>query len=313
LQVHYWTHGRIGSFVLRAPMTLGHESSGIVHSVGSAVKSLSPGDRVALEPGVPCRRCEPCKSGAYNLCADMAFASTPPYDGTLCKYYALPADFCYKLPAGVSLEAGALVEPTAVAVHVVRQGEIKPGHSVVVFGAGPVGLLCAAVARGFGAGKVVVVDIVQKRLDFAQDWVKGGVGTYVPSKDLSAMENAQKLLEQNGLGDGADVVLEASGAPPSAQTAVWVARKGGYYVQAGMGPDDITFPIMGLCSKELTAKGSFRYKEGDYKLAVELIANGTVDAEKLISSKVSFDKAEEAFGSVKRGEAIKALIEGVKD
>ena len=121
-------------------MTLGHESSGTIHAIGCAVKGLVPGDSVAMEPGVPCRRCSSCKSGQYNLCNDMAFASTPPYDGTLCKYYSLPADFCYKLPQNVSLEAGALVEPTAVAVHVVRQGSVTAGNTVIVFGAGPVGL-----------------------------------------------------------------------------------------------------------------------------------------------------------------------------
>ena len=162
-------------------MVLGHESAGVVDRVGSSVTTLQPGDRVAMEPGVPCRRCSPCKSGFYNLCADMQFAATPPYDGTLAKYYALPADYCYKLPDHVSTEAGALVEPTSVAVHVVKQGGVKPGDNVVVFGAGPVGVLCAGVSRAFGAASVTVVDVQEARLEFAKGWVAGGCSTFIPS------------------------------------------------------------------------------------------------------------------------------------
>lgn len=148
--VHYWQHGAIGHFAVKDPMVLGHESAGTVIQVGSAVKFLVPGDRVALEPGYPCRRCDGCLAGRYNLCPDIIFAATPPYDGTLTGFWAAPADFCYKLPEHVSLQQGALIEPLAVAVHIVKQAGISPGTSVVVMGAGPVGLLCAAVARSFG-------------------------------------------------------------------------------------------------------------------------------------------------------------------
>ena len=293
-------------------MVLGHESSGIIESVGSEVKNLKAGDRVAMEPGVPCRHCPHCKGGFYNLCPDMAFASTPPFDGTLAKVYRLPGDFCYKLPDDVSLEAGALVEPTAVAVHVVRQGGVNAGHNVVIFGAGPVGLLIAGVSRAYGANKIVVVDIQESRLQFAKDWVKGGCTTYVSQK-ISAEDNANKIIEENGLGEGADVVIDASGAEPSVQTGLKVVRKGGTYVQAGMGKDQVNFPILEVCTREVRVMGSFRYKEGDYALAVKMIANGQLDVERLISKKVSFGDAEEAFGEVKEGKGIKVLIEGVKD
>ncbi|KXS93318.1 hypothetical protein AC579_7162, partial [Pseudocercospora musae] len=114
--VHYWVHGEIGHFVVKSPMVLGHESSGIVSEVGDGVTTVKKGDRVAMEPGIPCRRCVNCKSGKYNLCPEMAFAATPPFDGTLAKYYCLPEDFCYKLPQHISLEEGALLEPLSVGV-----------------------------------------------------------------------------------------------------------------------------------------------------------------------------------------------------
>lgn len=288
-------------------MVLGHESAGTVVEVGDQVTSLKPGDAVAIEPGYPCRRCHDCLAGHYNLCPEMAFAATPPIHGTLTGLWSAPADFCYKLPEGVSLQEGAMIEPLAVAVHIVKQATITPGQSVVVMGAGPVGLLCAAVARAYGASKVVSVDIVQSKLDFARGFA--ATHTYA-SQRVSAEENARNIRELAGLPRGADVVIDASGAEPSIQTSLHTVRTGGTYVQGGMGKPDITFPIMALCLKEVTAKGSFRYGAGDYALAVELVATGKVDVKKLITAVVSFDKAEEAFRKVKEGEAIKVLIAG---
>lgn len=209
-------------------MVLGHESAGIVHSVGDKVKTLKVGDRVAMEPGVPCRRCIRCKDGKYNLCPDMAFAATPPYDGTLARYYTLPEDFCYKLPENMSLEEGALIEPTAVAVHITRQASIKPGDSVVVFGAGPVGLLCCAVAKAYGAKKIVTVDINDERLKFA---LKFAANASFKSARVSAEENAKNMIQECDLGAGADVIIDASGAEPCIQTAIHALRMGGTYVQ----------------------------------------------------------------------------------
>jgi len=307
--VHYWQHGRIGHFVVNDPMVLGHESAGTVLEVGPKVKSLKKGDQVAMEPGIPCRHCVRCKEGKYNLCPDMAFAATPPYDGTLAKYYVLPEDFCFKLPEGMTLEEGALMEPLAVAVHITKQSGLKHGDTIVIYGAGPVGLLCCAVAKAMGASKVIAVDINTERLDFAKSFA--ATSTFVPSK-VSAAENAQKLKDENGLSSGADVAIDASGAEPSVQSAIHVLRMGGSYVQGGMGRDEITFPIMAACTKELKLSGSFRYGSGDYAMAVDLCSSGKIDVKKLISRKVNFEDAEQAFEDVKAGKAIKVLIEGPK-
>lgn len=288
-------------------MTLGHESAGTVAEVGSAVRSVKAGDRVALEPGAPCRHCEPCLSGHYNLCIDMKFAATPPYDGTLTGFYVAPEDFCYKLPEHVTLQEGALVEPLAVAIHIVKQAVIVPGQSVIVMGAGPVGLLCCAVAKAFGASKVVAVDIQPSRLEFAKEYA--ATHTFTPER-VAAEDNAARLKKEVGLPDGADVVIDASGAEPSIQSSIHAARRGGTYVQGGMGKPDITFPIMTMCINELTMKGSFRYGSGDYKLAVELVASGKVDVKKLITGTVKFEDAEQAFKDVKAGKGIKCLIAG---
>jgi D-xylulose reductase len=237
----------------------------------------------------------------------MRFAATPPYDGTLAKYYRLPEDFCYKLPESVSLEEGALVEPLAVGVHITRQGNIKPGNSVVVFGAGPVGLLCMAVAKAFGASKIVSVDINEDRLQFAHKYA----ATHLfRSARVSAQENAANLIKECELGLGADVIIDASGAEPCIQTAIHALRVGGTYVQGGMGKDEITWPIAAMCSKELTVKGSFRYSQGDYELAVKLLETGEVKVQDLITGTVEFEEAEKAFESVRKAEGIKTLIKG---
>lgn len=305
--VHYWLHGAIGDFVVKSPMVLGHESAGTIVEIGPAVTSLKVGDRVALEPGYPCRRCAQCMSGKYNLCPEMVFPATPPYDGTLTGFWKAPDDFCYKLPETMTIQEGALCEPLAVAVHIARQVGIKPGDSVVVMGAGPIGLLCAGVAKAFGASIVTSVDIVESKLKFAKDFC--ATHTYL-SQRVSARENAQNILDLIGLPGGADIVIEASGVESSIQASVYVVRNGGTYLQGGMGKADVNFPIMALCAKEVTAHGSFRYGAGDWKIAVDLVASKKVDVRRLISEIVEFKDAEKAFNKVKEGQVIKILIAG---
>ncbi|KAF9774826.1 hypothetical protein IL306_007130 [Fusarium sp. DS 682] len=237
----------------------------------------------------------------------MVFAATPPYHGTLTGFWVAPYDFCYKLPQTVSLQEGAMIEPLAVAVHIIRQAQVTPGNSVVIMGTGPVGLLCGAVARAFGASKIIGIDIVQSKLEFAKELAF--THTYL-SQRLSAQDNAAAILDKCDLEQGADVVIDASGAEISIQTSLYVVKTGGVYVQGGMGKADITFPIMAMCQKEVTAKGSFRYGPGDYELAIELVSSGRVPAKKLISGVVDFNQAEDAFKKVKQGQVVKILIAG---
>jgi D-xylulose reductase len=214
-------------------MVLGHESSGIVFAAGSeAAKTHKKGDPVAMEPQIPCRRCARCRSGHYNLCPDIKFAATPPVDGTLARYYKLPVDFCHKLPDGMKLEHGALCEPASVAVHACREANVGAGSKVVVFGAGPVGLLSCGVAKAMGAGTVVVVDVNNERLDFAKKYAD--VQTFKTEKGESVEDSAERLKKECGLGDGADAVLEATGAEPCIRIGCNVLRGRGIFCQIGM-------------------------------------------------------------------------------
>lgn len=301
---------------------MGHEASGKIHSIGSAVTQCSPGDRVAIEPGTPCRFCNPCKAGKYNLCRKIRFAAAPgPPDtpGTLTKYYRIAEDFVYKIPDTMSLEEAVLVEPLAVAVHAVKLGDVRPGETVVVMGSGTIGLVCAAVARQFGAHRVILVDVVEKKLEFAKSWL--GCETYLAATDVPAESNAEQLLknldlEEEGtdtFGGRVDTVIEASGATSSIETGIHILRPGGKYVQTGLGKPKIEFPIVAMGQKELMVRGCFRYGSGDYELAVSYLINGLIDIKPLISSVSPFEEATKAWDKTARGEGIKNLIQGVQD
>ena len=194
-----------------------------------------------------------------------------------------------------------------MAVHITKQAAVKPGQSVVVFGAGPVGLLCMAVAKAFGASKIVAVDINEERLAFARSYA--ATHTFRAQRE-SAADSAKRLIQETDLGLGADAIIDASGAEICIQTAIHACRNGGTYVQGGMGKADINFPIMAACAKELTIKGSFRYGPGDYALAVDMISTGRLSVKELITGQVKFEDAEKAFQDVKASRGIKILIEG---
>lgn len=193
-----------------------------------------------------------------------------------------------------------------------RLVDVRPGQSVVVFGSGTVGLLCGAVARAFGAKTVVMVDLLDAKLQVAKRFVEG-CGTFIPNADRSTEQNASDIISQFHLDAGADVVLEASGAEPSVQTGIHVLRLGGSYVQGGLGRNMISFPIVTLSEKELTVKGCFRYSSGDFELALGFIAEGRLRVRELVTKEVEFGEAVVAWETTRRGEGIKTLIRGVRD
>jgi len=324
--VHFLVHGRIGSYVVEKPMILGHESSGVVTKIGAKIKHLKPGDRVALEPGATCRVCGDCKKGRYELCPNIVFAACPPHDGTLTRFYRIPGDLAYKLPDHLTLEDGAMMEPLSVAVHAVANlAGLRANQSVAIFGAGPVGLLCMAVAKALGASRIIAVDIVQSRLDFAKSFA--ATETHIPpplnpreSQAEYSERNAKTMKEQLGIEErgqkAIDIIIDASGAPVSIQTGIHIARAGGTFVQVGMGNPDVTIPITLFLVKELTLKGSFRYGPGDYELAIALVSQGRVNLKPLITHRFTFEQTVEAFNATRSGKGpdgrpvIKTVISG---
>lgn len=294
--VHYYTHGRIGNFVVEGPLVLGHEVSGVVDAVGEGVTRVKPGDRVALEPGVPCRRCTYCKTGAYNLCPDMTFMATPPVDGALSEYVTWPDDFVFPVPDSVSDDAAALLEPLAVGVWAVRKGDVRPGHSVAVLGAGPIGCTTIMAAKAAGATTIVAVDLEDFRLDLARQ--VGATHTF-NARSGDALAFIRELgARRDGLPlshGGVDVAFETAGSLPTTRLTIAAPKPGGVAVLVGLPADpEVSLDIVSAASREVTLRGVFRYANC-YPAAVELVASGAVNLDALVTHRYSFDQTPEAF------------------
>jgi len=295
--VHCYEHGRIGGFVVREPLVLGHECAGEVVDVGRDVTTLRPGDAVALEPGIPCRHCAFCLSGRYNLCRDVVFMGTPPHHGALREYVTSPEDFAYKLSAGVSMEVGATLEPLAVDMHACTMVDVKPGESVTVPGAGPIGLLAVSAASAAGAAHITAVDMVRMRLEFAG---KMGADRAVDADQTDVSEELE---------NSADVVLDCAGVEQTLSESLKVARPGGRVGWIGMASNTATVPLIEAQAKELSIVRVFRYANV-YGRAVKLLASGQIDTEPLITHKFRFPEVKEAlkFASENKEIALKTMV-----
>ncbi len=285
--VHYYEHGRIGDFVVEAPMVLGHETAGVVEAVGAGVSGLSPGDRVAMEPGVPCDECEVCQSGRYNLCANVRFWATPPVHGSLAEYVVHPARFSYRLTDSMSLEEGALMEPLAVGVHACNRAGVKPGDTVAIVGAGTIGCVTLLAAKAFGAEQVFVSDVVTERLARAESL---GATQVVDARSESL---AEVVMDATG-GRGVDVGFDCSGAPGAPGILLEAAARAGRVVLIGMGAQPVTVDTVAAMVKEADVFGVFRYANA-YPKAIELVANGSIDVAPLITDRYRFADAVSAF------------------
>ncbi|GAB1286808.1 Sorbitol dehydrogenase [Apodemus speciosus] len=276
--IHYWEHGRIGGFVVKKPMVLGHEAAGTVAKVGALVKHLKPvkmagadeeGDRVAIEPGVPREIDEYCKIGRYNLTPSIFFCATPPDDGNLCRFYKHNADFCYKgLPDGVTFEEGALIEPLSVGIYACRRGSVSLGNNVLVCGAGPVGMVTLLVAKAMGAARVVVTDLSASRLTKAKEI--GADFTIHVAKE-TPQEIASKV--ESLLGSKPEVTIECTGSESSIQMGIYATHPGGTMVIVGMGSEMVNVPLMHAAVREVDIKGVFRYcntvADGNFHACIE--------------------------------------------
>lgn len=291
--VHYYTHGRIGPFVVDAPMVLGHEAAGTVVEVGPGVTGLAVGDRVCMEPGVPDPNSRASRLGMYNVDPAVRFWATPPVHGVLTPEVVHPANFTFRLPDNVSFAEGAMVEPFAVGMQAASKARIAPGDTAVVIGAGPIGTMVALAALAGGCARVIIADLAQPKLDIAAGYA-GITPVNVREKDLSAEVRALT-------GDwGADVVFECSGAPQAWERIAELPRPGGCIVIVGLPVEPIRFDVAGLSTKELRIESVFRYAH-QYERAIALIASGKVDLKPLISETFAFDDAIAAFERAAEG------------
>lgn len=298
-----WTQRYREWDIINGDFILGHECAGVVEKTGAKVKDLKIGDRVALEPGCTCGVCEFCKTGHYNLCKDVEFLATPPYHGCLKQYIAYPANMCFKIPDGMNTKEGALVEPLAVGIHAARQGGVTLGSSVTILGAGCIGLVTLMACKAFGATDVTVVDVLPKRLKYAE---KLGATRVI---DASKCDAVKEILNKRD-GKGTDFVFETAGSAVTiAQTPVLVKR-GGTIVLVGMAAQDIiSYDFSKIMAKEAAIKSVFRYRN-IYPQAIQVIADGKIPVQEIVTHEFDFAQTAEAFDFVidHKSEVVKAVI-----
>ncbi|KAH7066140.1 sorbitol dehydrogenase-like protein [Paraphoma chrysanthemicola] len=297
--IHFWKHGRIGSLVVEGDCILGHEAAGVVLQCGEGVTTLQPGDRVAVEPGVPCGSCFLCMDGRYNLCEDVQFAGVYPYHGTIQRYKCHPAKWCHKLPESVSFSEGALLEPLSVVMHGIQSAGLSLGRGAVICGAGPIGLIALAAARASGAHPLVITDLEPKRLGFAKKFVPTAM-TYQVDRNIDAQANANKiraLFDFAKIGEyGApETVLECTGVESSVVTAAYTARRGGTVMVIGVGKEIMNnLPFMHLSLAEINLKFINRYRD-TWPAGLQCLGGGVLNLKPLVSHTFPLEKALDAL------------------
>lgn len=301
--LHYFESGRIGDFVVEYPFVLGHETGGTVVEVGSNVKNLRVGDRVAMEPGKTCGTCEFCKQGKYNLCKDVIFFATPPVDGVFQEYVAHEAGLCFKLPDNVSTMEGALIEPLAVGMHAANQGGAHLGQTAVVTGAGCIGLVTLLSLKAMGVSKVIVVDIMEKRLQKALEL---GADAVINGKEEDTVARIMELTD----GKGFDLGIETAGSQITAAQQIRAAKKGAIIVFVGYSASgEMTLPIGMALDKELTFKTVFRYRN-IYPMAIDAVASGKIAIQDIVTDYFELDNIQEALNACveNKAEIVKGVI-----
>lgn len=302
--VHYYLHGRIGTQVVTGPIIMGHEFSAWVAGLGEGVEGLEVGQLVASDPAIPCGMCELCQAGNPNLCPNVRFCGTPPIDGVFVEYILMPAGNCFVLPPEMGPVDGALLEPLGIALHTVDLGHLKPGQTVAVLGAGPIGLLTAAVARAAGASEIYVTEPLAYRAQFASDYVADAV---LNPEDTDVVAEIMHLTD----GRGVDVAFEAAGASETPQQAAAIARIGGKVIIAGISAEDtLTMNGSTVRHKGLTIKLVRRMKH-TYPRAIRLVKTGVVDLKPLATHHFPLEQICEAFEMVAgyQDGVLRAMIE----
>lgn len=303
--VHYFHHGNCGAYKvdLSKDYMLGHECAGTVVGVGPGTASLKVGDRVALEPGITCGKCEFCKTGRYNLCPDVVFLATPPVPGCYEEYIVFPEDMCFKLPDNVSTKEGALIEPLSVGFHAANQGNVQTGDTVIILGAGCIGLVTLLACKARGAGKIIVADLVDARLEKAKEL---GAAHVINSKKTDVFEAIAKLTD----GKGADIVFETAGSPVTIAQTPFFVKRGGTITLVGLAAqEEITYNFAQIMDKEAEIKTVFRYRN-IYPKAIAAVSSGAIDVKGIVTHEFDLDHIQEAFDEAvnNKTDLVKAVI-----
>lgn len=302
--LHLYREGKIGDSVLGGPLVLGHEAAGRIVAVGEGVTGLRPGDRVVVEPGIACGQCRHCWSGRYNLCTNVRFLGIPPTDGLMAGQARVPARWVFPLPETLGDAEGAMIEPFAVGLQAVEEAGVRPGQSVVILGAGPIGLMILQAARARGAGPIISIDLAPKSLEIAQQL--GADVTLNPRETDVVAE----VKARTG-GEGADVVLEAVGAAATIRQTLDLVRRGGVVTLVGIASDTaIPLNTNAIVRRGVQVRSSFRYAH-QYPVALALASSGKVDLKTPITHRFPLQQAADAFRYVDQNklDVVKGVVE----
>ncbi|MGV0838458.1 NAD(P)-dependent alcohol dehydrogenase [Mycolicibacterium thermoresistibile] len=290
---HYYREGRIGDYVVEAPLILGHEAGGTIVAVGGGVPESRIGQRVSIEPQRPDPDSDETRRGHYNLCPHMRFYATPPVHGALCDYVTIGAAFAHPVPEEMSDDAAALCEPLSVAIAAIDKAAVTGGSRVLISGAGPIGLMTAQVAHAYGATDIIVTDIDPHRRELADRF--GATATLDPqTEDVTGLH--------------VDAFIDASGAPAAVVAGLASVRPAGRAVLVGMGAASMELPVQTIQNRELILTGVFRYAN-TWPTAIALIRSGKVDVDALVTDRYPLEKTAEALDSDRIPGNIKAIVE----
>jgi len=301
--VHFWQHGAIGPMVVEDTHLLGHESSALVTAVHPSVTSVKVGDKVAIEPGIPCGECKECLRGRYNGCTNVKFFSTPPFHGLLRRRLVYPARWCHNIN-GLSYEEGALLEPLSVALAGIERADVNLGDPVLICGAGPIGVMSLLCAKAAGACPIVVTDLAKGRLDFVKELVPS-VHTLQIERSFTPEQIGEKIEAM--LGIRPRVAIECTGVASSLAAAVWSVQFSGVVFCIGVGASTQNIPFMRLSTQEIDLRFQYRYAN-TWPRAVRLVREKVIDVKKLVTGRWRLEDALDAFEATKRGEGIKCMI-----
>lgn len=301
--VHYYEYGKIGPYVVEEPIILGHECAGIVVDTGKEVSRFKKGDRVAVEPGVTCGRCEYCKEGRYNLCPKVEFLATPPVDGAFVQYIKHREDFLYPIPDHLSFEAASLNEPFSVGIHAAKRADLRPGSSVAIMGMGPIGLMAVVAAKTFGASNIIVADLEENRLEAAKNL---GASHVINIKE----EDPEKRIKELTFDGGVDVAFETAGHPAALKSALSSVKRGGKLAIVGLPPqDEVGVNVPFISSNEIDIFGVFRYAN-TYPEGIEFLSSDIADVESLITDHYPLQETKLALEQARtsKSESLKVIV-----
>ncbi|NKX56590.1 NAD(P)-dependent alcohol dehydrogenase [Arthrobacter mobilis] len=292
--VHYFQEGRIGDFVVESPLVLGHEAAGTIVAAGSGVDPSRVGERVSIEPQRPDPHSKQSLAGCYNLDPSMRFYATPPVDGAFMEFVKIQSHFAFTVPDSISDEAAALMEPLSVGIAAMQKAQVTPGAKVLITGAGPIGIICAQVAKAYGATEVIVSDLDDERrrraLTFGADRVID------PKTDDVA-----------NLGLEVGAFIEASGATPAILTGIRNVAPAGRVVLVGMGADEVALPLSLIQNRELVVTGIFRYAN-TWPIAIELVRTGRVDLDGLVTGVYGIEDVAQALADSTKPASLKTIV-----